>query len=141
MLYKPHVHKRSQGGHGLPKFLEYLVILCFKRQYLKQNAVPWLKSNILTPPNFWAGHASTAHVSTVYKLLFHWGKIGLLVDKRWLSSRLRTAARKLSIEGLDILEIWQKLHWFIVFHISILGRAWSFVLRVKPTKAPRWHVI
>jgi len=47
---------------ALPSFLEYLVSLCFKRQYLKQNAVARLKSNILTHPKFWAGHA-TAHVS------------------------------------------------------------------------------
>ena len=43
-LYKPHVHKRSQGrGHAPSKFLEYLVNLCFKRQYLKQNTVARLK--------------------------------------------------------------------------------------------------
>jgi len=28
------------------------------------------------------------------KLLFHLGKIGLLVHKRWISSRLRIVARK-----------------------------------------------
>jgi len=42
--------------------IAYLVTLCFKRQYLKQNTVDRLKSNILTLPKFWAGHAS-AHVS------------------------------------------------------------------------------
>jgi len=46
---------------ALPNFLEYLVISCFKRQYLKQNIVARLKSNILTHPKFWAGHAA-AHV-------------------------------------------------------------------------------
>ena len=54
-LYKPYIHRRSQGGprsHGPSKFLEYLVILCFKRQYLKQNTVAQLKSNILTHPKF-----------------------------------------------------------------------------------------
>jgi len=35
----------------------------------------------------------------VFKLLFHLGKIGLLVDKRWINSRLRTVARKFSIGG------------------------------------------
>ena len=60
-LYKPHVHGRSQDGQGamaLPNFLEYLIILCFKRQYIKQNTVAHLKSNILTHPKFWAGHAT-----------------------------------------------------------------------------------
>ena len=41
-------------GHALSKFLEYLVILHVKRQYLKQNTVTRLKSNILTHPKFWA---------------------------------------------------------------------------------------
>jgi len=62
MLYKPHVHTCSQRARAPPKFLEYLVILCFKRQYLKQNTVARLKSNILTQSRFWAGHV-TAHVS------------------------------------------------------------------------------
>jgi len=44
-----------------PNFLEYLVILCFKRQYLKQNTVAHLKSDILIHSKFWVGHA-TAHV-------------------------------------------------------------------------------
>jgi len=30
-----------------PNILDYLVILCFKRQYLKQNTVAHLKSDIL----------------------------------------------------------------------------------------------
>jgi len=44
------------------KFLEYLVILCLKRQYVKKYTVVRVKSNILTHPKFWAGH-DTAHVS------------------------------------------------------------------------------
>jgi len=47
---------------ALPNFLEDLVILCFKKEYLKQNTVARLKSNILTHPKFWAGLA-TPHVS------------------------------------------------------------------------------
>jgi len=49
-------HRRSQGGqrgHGPPKFLENTVILCFE-----QNSVIRLKSNVLAPPNFWAGYAT-----------------------------------------------------------------------------------
>jgi len=41
-LYEPLVHRRSQGGprsYDPSKFLEYLVILCFKRQHLKQITV------------------------------------------------------------------------------------------------------
>jgi len=53
---------RGPLGHGPSKFLEYLVILCFNKQYLKQNTVVRLKLNILTHQKFWAGHA-TAHVS------------------------------------------------------------------------------
>jgi len=34
------------------------------RQYLKQNTVARLKSNILIHPKFWTGHA-TADVSTL----------------------------------------------------------------------------
>ena len=62
---KPYVHRRRQGEQeamDLPHFLEYLVISWFRRKYLKQNTVARLKSNILTHPKFWAGHA-TAHVS------------------------------------------------------------------------------
>ena len=72
--YKPQVGymrvARGEEGHGPAKFLEYPVILCFKRQYLKQNIVARLKSNILTHPNFWAGHAK-----------FHLGKIAFLLAK------------------------------------------------------------
>jgi len=41
-----------------PKFLENIVILCLERCYPKQNSVIHLKSNILSPQNFWAGYAS-----------------------------------------------------------------------------------
>ena len=78
----------------------------------------------------------------VFKLLFHLGKIGLLVDKSSLiSSSLRTIVGKFSIvalcvcaRGVDISKNWQKLHWFIVFHVSIweLGALFG----AKPTKAP-----
>jgi len=55
MLYKYvlHIHyinRMYTGGHGLSKLLKYLVILCCKMQYLKQNTVARLKSNILTQP-------------------------------------------------------------------------------------------
>jgi len=63
----------------LPSFLEYLVSLCFKRQYPKQNTVARLKSNILTYPKFWAGH-TTAHVC-VYNYCFIWARLGFLWTK------------------------------------------------------------
>ena len=53
-----HQHqRRSQGrpgGHGLPKFLAYVVILFFERRYPKQNSAIRLKSNILATTNFFA---------------------------------------------------------------------------------------
>jgi len=58
-------HRRSQAMrgqrvHGPPKFLKNLVILCLERRYSKQNSDISLKSNILAPPNFWAGYATAA---------------------------------------------------------------------------------
>ena len=58
-------------------FLEYPVILCFKREYLHQNTVARLKSNIMTHPNFWAGLA-TAHV---FQLFLIWVRLGFLWAK------------------------------------------------------------
>ena len=62
--------------------------------------------------------------------------------------RFWTVARKSSIGGLYVcaggftfvqggldIQIWQKFHQLIVFHISIRGD-WSFVWGDKPTKAP-----
>jgi len=46
----------------------------------------------------------------------------------------RTVARKSSVRGLDILKM-IKLHWFIVFHISIWGLG-DLLGGAKPTKAP-----
>jgi len=44
----PHIIGVSRGGHGSPKFLEYLVILCFERWYPKQETVASL-IKILAP--------------------------------------------------------------------------------------------
>jgi len=44
-----------------PKFLEYLVILCFERQYPIQNIVASLKSKIFAPKKTWAGYATAWH--------------------------------------------------------------------------------
>ena len=79
-LYKPHVHRRSHGDKW-PQTSQIFRIsshFVLRRQYLKQNTLAHLKSNILTHPKFWSGHA-TAHVC---QLLFHLGKIWLLVNKR-----------------------------------------------------------
>jgi len=40
------------------KVLENIVILCFQRGFSKQNNVIRVKSNMLLPPNFWAGCAT-----------------------------------------------------------------------------------
>jgi len=37
-----------------PKVLENIVILCFEMRFSKQNSVIRLKSNILTPQNFYS---------------------------------------------------------------------------------------
>ena len=53
-------HRRIHGVQGVtpPKFLAYLVILCFDKRYLRQNTVARLKSSILDlPKTFWAGYA------------------------------------------------------------------------------------
>ena len=45
-----HQHRRSQegkGGHTTPKFLKFLVVLCFERQFRKQSTVARLKSTFL----------------------------------------------------------------------------------------------
>jgi len=62
---------------ALTNSLECQVILCFKREYLKQNTVARLKSNILTHPKFWASLA-TAHV---FKLFLIWVRLGFLWAK------------------------------------------------------------
>jgi len=41
-----------------PKFLAYLVDLCFQEQCPKQNIVAPLKSKDLVPQKFWAGYAT-----------------------------------------------------------------------------------
>jgi len=62
---------------ALTKSLEYQVNLCFEREYLKQNTVARLKSNILTHPKFCAGFAT----APVFNFFLNLGKIGLLVAK------------------------------------------------------------
>jgi len=44
--------QRGQRGHGSPKFLENIVILCFERRFSKQNVVIRLQSNIFASPEF-----------------------------------------------------------------------------------------
>ena len=41
-----------------PNFWKNMVILYFERLFSQQNNVIRLKSNILAPPNFWAGYAT-----------------------------------------------------------------------------------
>ena len=51
----PTLYRRSQGGlrgHGTPKFLEHMAILCFERRFSKQNSVIRLNSFIFPPPKF-----------------------------------------------------------------------------------------
>jgi len=46
------VAKGGPKGHGPPKCLENIVILCFERRFSKQNSVIRLKTNIFPPPKF-----------------------------------------------------------------------------------------
>ena len=59
-----YIAREGQRGHGPPKFLENVVILCFER-FSKQNSVIRLKSNILPPQNFWAGYATGLVLNTI----------------------------------------------------------------------------
>jgi len=58
------VARGGQRGHGPPKILDNIVILCFEMRFSKQNSVIRLKSNIMAPqifwlpPNFRAGYAT-----------------------------------------------------------------------------------
>jgi len=62
-------HSRSQGAHGaiLPKFLEYLLILCFERRCPKQNTADRPKSKVLAPPKIF-GLATTLFTSLIFLL-------------------------------------------------------------------------
>ena len=80
-------------------------------------------------------------------------KLSFIVNSLLLSPRFRQNRRQkvfnrglcVSAGGLRLCGVawhsknWQKLHWFIVFHVSIWGGAWSFVWGTKPTKAPPWR--
>jgi len=62
-----------------PKFLEYLVILCFERRYLKQNPVARLQSNIspkIPHPQFlgWLHHGPQIWVPVPHTYISLWAK-------------------------------------------------------------------
>jgi len=60
-FYACPTHRCGQGGqrgYAPQKILENIVILCFQRGFSKQNNVIRVKSNMLLPPNFWAGCAT-----------------------------------------------------------------------------------
>ena len=63
--------KGIAGGKGAmpPKFLIYLIVLCFERQCPKQNAVARLRSKY-SPTQFWAGYATTVSL-TFCKIILH----------------------------------------------------------------------
>ena len=50
-------HRRSQEGHAPSKYLEYVVILCFGRQCLKQIADA-CNQIICTQKKYWADYVS-----------------------------------------------------------------------------------
>ena len=53
-------HRCRQGGKGAisPKFLAFLVILCFERRCRKQNTVARLKTKDLPAPYLWVGYVT-----------------------------------------------------------------------------------
>ena len=58
----------AKGVMPLPKFLENIVILCFERRFSIQNSVLHLKSNILPPPNFWAGYVTDFNRNSQFRV-------------------------------------------------------------------------
>jgi len=70
-----------------PKFLAYLVILCFERRYPKQNIVARLKSHILAPQMFW--------IPTILGWLRHWLHWYLLESDgtKWRQAKQKTGSR------------------------------------------------
>jgi len=84
-LYQPYVRRRRQGGKGataLPIFLEYLVILCFKREYLKQNTVARRKSNVLTHPKFSSGFQGRIWLMWGPRLIHLWSPLSHCCEEK-----------------------------------------------------------
>jgi len=52
------VARGANGAMPPKKIVENIVILCFEGSFSQKNSVICLKSNILAPPNFFAGYAT-----------------------------------------------------------------------------------
>jgi len=63
-----------------PTFLAYIAILCFERQYPKQNGVIRLKSNILTLPKFFASLQKFGLATPLARILKNFSKFNLLTS-------------------------------------------------------------
>jgi len=54
----------GKGAMAPPKCLGNIVIWCLGTRFSKQNSVIRRTSNILAPPNFWAGYPTDCEVSS-----------------------------------------------------------------------------
>ena len=138
-------HRRSQRGlvgHAPPKFLAYIVILCFERRYtvykfggskmfdfrritsnkVKSTFCPSPK--IFWPsPKFWAGYAT---VSRIYVLFLH--RIVSL-----LSQRCSLQVSNVSWLWLEQAIFWPKNLKFWLYNLQILTLFWpmNFLLGLQ----------
>jgi len=80
--------KVSAGAHGPSKFYRIFNDFVLERQYLKQNTVSRLKSNILTHPKFWAGHV-TAHIKNLNSCFTgeDWASCGQKMNRQQTQNR------------------------------------------------------
>jgi len=126
-----------------PNLLEYLVILCFNRQYLQQISPTKYccspKIRHFDPYKIlgWLCHCARKYLNSCHiwvRLVSLWTKDEYAADsKPSLESFQRGALRLCG--GAWYSENWQKLHWYtVVFHVPILGLG-----AVMPTKAPPWR--
>jgi len=98
-----------------PKFLAYLVILCFERRYPRQNIVTRLKSNVWQPKPFFAP-------LKILGLLSHWFKERHSIPTRfpklnWVDNRdsqhqLTRKSANVANCGIHLLSV-RSLSWHV----------------------------
>ena len=99
----------------------------------------WVLSNLVTPLLRTVARKSSYLLSSpLEKCVGHGLKLLDTVQKIWAPLRKLFAPPGFTfvLGGLDI-RIWQKFHYFIVFHFSIFGGLGALFGGAKLTKAPR----